>query len=287
MSKTSLRDSILGILVGLAAVSAIAALRSLLGGAVGAEMPLLLFTIAVLAAAATGGVWAGIVTTAVSLAVGTYLFVGLTPLSTSPVEWIRAVSFVIIGVAISVVLEMLRRRTRQLEEATEELSANQQIIARMAMEDQLTGLGNRRLFETALRSALSSVPREHSPVSLLIMDVDGLKRINDTFGHERGDELLRAVGSVLTERFRGGDTAYRVGGDEFAVILPGAGATEAAHIVARVVTAFAQIGPQFEGAGVSVGCASAPDDGADSLALVRTADSRMYEAKAARNSARI
>ena len=92
----------------------------------------------------------------------------------------------------------------------------------LAARDKLTGLYNRRLFEEQFDAAVARSQRNGEQLSLLVVDLDGLKRINDLGGHPSGDEALRALAESLVESSRAGDVACRLGGDEFAVILPGA-----------------------------------------------------------------
>jgi diguanylate cyclase (GGDEF)-like protein len=123
----------------------------------------------------------------------------------------------------------VRERTQALEQRNEELSrlrlaletANQR-LKRLVAVDALTGIANRRHFDRALDRELRRARRERLPLSLVFLDLDEFKRFNDTYGHARGDEVLRLVAQTLDETFRrGGDLVARYGGEEFAVVLPG------------------------------------------------------------------
>jgi diguanylate cyclase (GGDEF)-like protein len=123
----------------------------------------------------------------------------------------------------------VRERTRALEARNAELTqlrlaletANQR-LKRLVAVDALTGIANRRHFDRALERELRRARRENLPLSLVFLDLDEFKRFNDTYGHARGDEVLRLVARTLDETFRrGGDLVARYGGEEFAVILPG------------------------------------------------------------------
>ncbi|HEU4600534.1 MAG TPA: diguanylate cyclase [Steroidobacteraceae bacterium] len=133
-------------------------------------------------------------------------------------------------------------RTAALEARNEELTrlrlaletANQR-LKRLVAVDALTGIANRRHFDRVLERELRRARREHLPISLIFLDLDEFKRFNDTYGHARGDEVLRQVAQTLDETFRrGGDLVARYGGEEFAVILPGVDGKRAALYAERL-----------------------------------------------------
>src|SRR5690606_3238458 len=105
-------------------------------------------------------------------------------------------------------------------------------IERLALEDPLTGLPNRRAFERIHRRALARASRQGSRMALLLVDVDGLKPVNDSLGHDRGDILLRAIAERRSRVVRGEDLVCRIGGDEFGVVLDGIPSPAAAEEVA-------------------------------------------------------
>jgi diguanylate cyclase (GGDEF)-like protein len=158
-----------------------------------------------------------------------------------------------------------KRAEAALQESAERL-------AEMATTDRLTGLKNRREFERLL----GVIPQQ--PYSILAIDVDGLKPINDGLGHEAGDILLQAVAMTLRSLVRAWDVVARVGGDEFAVVLRGAGADEAAAIAERMRRAMHAVTVHERGARISVGWAAAPA-GADPSSTWRAADELLYRAK--------
>ncbi len=123
---------------------------------------------------------------------------------------------------------------QRLREIRRELRRDRDQADELARIDALTGLGNRRAFDEALKVELAVVDRSGSELSALIGDLDGFKPINDRFGHHAGDEALRVVAHTIRETVRRPDACFRWGGDEFAILLPGADADEAAEVAARV-----------------------------------------------------
>jgi diguanylate cyclase (GGDEF)-like protein/PAS domain S-box-containing protein len=155
-------------------------------------------------------------------------------------------------------------------------------LAHLAHHDSLTGLPNRVVLINCLEQALRSARRTGRPLAVLLLDLDGFKEINDTLGHDSGDELLRQVASRLTATLRDSDTVARLGGDEFAVVLPdtdASGATTAAKKVVAALDAPLVVAGRHTAIRGSVGVACYPGHGADVRALLRRADSAMYTAK--------
>lgn len=156
-----------------------------------------------------------------------------------------------------------------------------------ATHDALTGLPNRALFYDRLRQSMHSALRASGRLGILNIDMDGLKPINDGFGHRAGDAALREVATRMQAAVRRSDTVARIGGDEFAVILPNIGTRDDAH--AQSTRLARRVGEPFEfdghalQLGVSVGIAVLPDDGTDMNALIEHADHEMYEAKRMRS----
>lgn len=153
----------------------------------------------------------------------------------------------------------------------------------LANHDPLTGLPNRSYFQDFLGHALARAQRDKSQVSLLFIDLDRFKHINDTQGHEVGDQVLRIVANRLDEQLRADDFVARLGGDEFAVVLTHPPASRAASRVARkLIAALAEsfkLGQRRYAIGVSIGVSVYPDDGLDAHTLLRQADLAMYQAK--------
>ena len=153
-------------------------------------------------------------------------------------------------------------------------------VERLATRDGLTGLANRRLFEESLERETARSRRLGTPLSLLILDVDHFKQINDTYGHPAGDAVLREIGTAVAGSTKAFDVAARYGGDEFVVLLPGCNAVDASGVADRVR---AEVAHQVSDAPVtvSVGVATMPDNAVDAERLVAAADGALYEAKRA------
>jgi diguanylate cyclase (GGDEF)-like protein len=159
-------------------------------------------------------------------------------------------------------------------------------LAHLATTDSLTGLFNPRAFHNELSHELVRTARYREPFSLLLMDLDGLKRVNDQFGHEAGDEALRAVAEAIGSGLREIDLGARIGGDEFAVLAPRTDALAAIALAERLRTLVAKGVDDRSGRGstISIGIASVgPSTGAPPTAasLMAAADAALYAAKRA------
>lgn len=151
-----------------------------------------------------------------------------------------------------------------------------------AVTDPLTGLYNRRLFGEAFEKELNRARRYGSPLGLVILDLHRFKEVNDRYGHTRGDEVLRAAASTLKKTLRTSDFAYRIGGDEFAVLLPQTDAAQALALSHRVEVAFLETLEKLQlSVGVSMdhGVATFPQDGEQTDQLFHIADERLYRLK--------
>lgn len=165
--------------------------------------------------------------------------------------------------------EKVKERTSQLDE--------------LSRTDALTGLLNHRQFEETVTKSLRFAQRRMEPLTAVYLDVNEFKTINDTQGHQRGDEVLRAIGKIIKTISRADDTCFRAGGDEFCVIMTNCTEPEARdRFVARLNEAVAQ---GLEGVSVSCGIAqTGPVDFVDANTLIRVADDRMYQVKHAYRS---
>ena len=151
-----------------------------------------------------------------------------------------------------------------------------------ALIDALTGLGNHRAFQEELARQLDAARRHGNPLALLIVDVDDLKKVNDERGHAGGDELLAAMGRIASSALRRSDRAFRVGGDEFAVLLPHSNAATGLAVARRILaTALngSDPGNLADAFSVSIGVSSYPVPSAEGHQLYRQADAALYWCK--------
>jgi diguanylate cyclase (GGDEF)-like protein len=181
----------------------------------------------------------------------------------------------------------LRARVKvglRLQKALGDLAAKNEILEKLALTDVLTGLANRRAFVDALGSELARVHRHDHPASLLFLDLDAFKQVNDTHGHAVGDEVLAGFAQVLTRSCRRGDLAARIGGEEFAVLLPMTGRVPAALVAERIrrATESLPLGRSVEvPMTVSIGVAASEDspEPVEPSELLGRADAALYRAK--------
>jgi diguanylate cyclase (GGDEF)-like protein len=155
----------------------------------------------------------------------------------------------------------------------------------LAHHDPLTGLVNQRLFHDRVELELARGRRDGTGFAVMFLDLDGFKDVNDSLGHDAGDDLLRGVACRLSETIREGDTVARVGGDEFTILAPGAADPAEARRIATEVQEVFRTPIHADGrmlfTGVSIGVAVAPADGTTADELVKHADTAMYRAKTA------
>ncbi len=188
-----------------------------------------------------------------------------------------AAMMVVLGISLAALLGALvliwSRRERMHE------------LTLQASQDPLTGLKNRRRFEEDLRMELARAARERSEGALMMLDVDEFKRVNDTHGHPAGDRVIRQIADVLRRRTRETDVVARMGGDEFAIVLPRCSTAEAGRVAESISDALHDLLPPEDRVSpitVSVGVAMYGDDAATDFESVQAgADAAMYEAKQA------
>jgi len=177
----------------------------------------------------------------------------------------------------------------ELAKYQEELSRQKDILAYKANHDELTDLPNRALFNDRLVVAMEKAKRNKSAVSVFFLDIDFFKQINDQYGHDVGDEILKRFSQRLEECLRAADTLARIGGDEFMIILEEEKDLITSKAVAnKIIEAMQEpivLGESKLMISTSIGIAIYPQDAADAEALIKNADMAMYKAKeAGRNS---
>lgn len=211
-----------------------------------------------------------------------------------------------IGAYVFVVAESAYTRALKLHEAREELRASkeelvsqlaeitklQEQLRDQANHDSLTGLHNRRYLDSSLERELIRCGRAHQPLSLVLIDIDHFKQINDKHGHLAGDQVLKRLADLLGSEVRGSDIACRYGGEEFLLMLPGLSQDVAQERVEDWRKAFAASPARWEGIAVpatlSAGIATFPHNGTTAGALFKAADRALYQAKSdGRNKVRL
>ncbi|WP_455244150.1 diguanylate cyclase domain-containing protein [Petrachloros mirabilis] len=175
--------------------------------------------------------------------------------------------------------ELLARSVRYAIER----KRSEERLTYLAQYDHLTGLVNRALFRDRLIQAMARSKRLQQPMSLMLLDLDRFKSVNDTLGHDIGDELLKAVSERLKSCVREVDTVARMGGDEFTIILEGVSSAQSIVIVAKRITESISTAFELKGhsisIGISIGITVYPQDDQSIDELLKHADSAMYRAK--------
>jgi diguanylate cyclase (GGDEF)-like protein len=196
----------------------------------------------------------------------------------------RALAFnavVNIFVALGMHLLVFEDMTSELRRANRELASANEEVRRLAITDALTGCYNRRFFDQIERRELQRHRRYGSPLTVMFVDVNHFKELNDTLGHDMGDAALRAIGELLRRNLRGSDYVIRWGGDEFMLLLTCTFA-QAQHKAAELKAAFAADPATSAlpgGVGLSAGAAQVAPDAPDLNDALRLADQRMYDDK--------
>lgn len=191
-------------------------------------------------------------------------------------------SLVLIAI-ISILWRLQSKLVASRRHEVEVQMAHARQVEYLAYHDGLTGLPNRSLFSKLLGQSLALSQREGRTLAVMFLDLDHFKQINDTLGHDAGDELLKEVARRLQSSLRASDTVARLGGDEFVVILPDIAArdyalTVASKIIAAVARPYLLSGQEFR-VTASIGISTFPDGGLDEQTLTKNADIAMYKAK--------
>jgi diguanylate cyclase (GGDEF)-like protein len=177
----------------------------------------------------------------------------------------------------------MRLLEKRVQQRTEELEKAKQNIEHLANHDTLTGLPNRRLFNEHTSQAIKLACRKKIKFSLLIIDLDHFKRINDTFGHMLGDQVLKKVADRFNEGLRESDLICRWGGDEFAILaFDIVNKSDVVKIITRILNAFdrrIEVNGRSFDIGMSIGAAIYPTNGEDQQSLFKNADAALYKAK--------
>jgi diguanylate cyclase (GGDEF)-like protein len=173
-------------------------------------------------------------------------------------------------------IDLLLARTRTLLE----FKAYLDVCEEAAFTDHLTGLANRRRFERQLEREVARVERFEHPFTLLMIDIDNFKNLNDNFGHDAGDEAIRRLSKVLCEGTRGIDLAARIGGEEFAVLLVETSREGGFEVAERLRAAIKVLEiPKARHITASFGVAECPIDAQTAAGVLKAADVALYEAK--------
>jgi len=193
----------------------------------------------------------------------------------SPALW-NVFTRLAIFLTIALGAAAMRADRKRLQEMLEEEK-------RVARVDALTGLENGRSFRDLVAQDLARAARGRTPISVIYVDIDNFKAVNDRHGHAAGDALLADIGAVLRTQLRSGDRAARLGGDEFAMLLWGAGGAEGSQVAERVVAAVTELGRRHPDAriGASAGISTPSSLDTTVQQLLHDADEAMYEVKRA------
>jgi diguanylate cyclase (GGDEF)-like protein len=186
------------------------------------------------------------------------------------------------GIGLASMLISLSVTWKAFTSLRRQVSDTELDLKRMAWYDPVTKLPNRNLFQQRLRDALDAAKTRRQHVAVLFIDLDNFKLVNDTLGHDAGDILLITISERLRGLLRTGDTVCRMGGDEFVILLHPAERHDAQTVAVRALETVAHPVAVYEQqvyVGASIGIACYPDDGLDAVALLRCADTAMYQAK--------
>jgi diguanylate cyclase (GGDEF)-like protein len=179
--------------------------------------------------------------------------------------------------------QALREANRRLEAQLRHIHELHEQMREQAIRDDLTGVHNRRHFVEVAERELERARRHGAALSLVMMDIDHFKNVNDLYGHPTGDVALKAVGSMLSATTRVGDLAFRLGGEEFAVLLVAMGHEDAMQRAEKWRSTLAEMSVPVDGTTLrltaSFGVASFPQQSGTLVELMKIADTRMYRAK--------
>jgi diguanylate cyclase (GGDEF)-like protein len=177
----------------------------------------------------------------------------------------------------------LRRSREELDSVNAELQDRNRELQQLSITDELTGLYNRKHLMDTLNAEVTRSKRNRHSFALLVVDIDHFKRVNDTYGHQKGDEVLRLLGDVFRETVRSCDYVARYGGEEFILMLPEVGAAGGLEVAERIRARVAteRVNPKGDRITVSIGMAMFPEHGDRPDMLFQQADQALYAAKKA------
>lgn len=241
----------------------IAGLVALLAGAVGGPHGFWLGLPGVLLAGSIGATAGSATACAAPVLLADAAAASLFPGSSIPPLWL----VVIVPASCLLVLYEMGRRLR----------GERDLMQQAAFSDPLTGLANRRMLLSVAAHEIARHRRAQERFTVVMLDLDGFKLLNDRFGHAAGDQMLRDVARALSRALRSQDTVARLGGDEFCVIAPATASPR--PLTDKIVAAVADAASGHRGVRTSVGVAAFPEDGGTIELLLRTADQRLMSAK--------
>ena len=234
----------------------------------------------------------GFVSAIVAIACGALATIAVLGLKFSPhTDWpSTALTMVCLSLYLLIVANVAFTRNLRLSEARnqlhqqlEKIHALQSQLSEQANRDPLTGLYNRRYLDSTLLRELARCERDAEPLSLMLIDIDHFKQVNDTYGHLAGDEVLKNLATLLNEQARSADVVCRFGGEEFLLVLPNMPPAVARARADQWRTAFAARPIVVDTipiqATLSIGIASYPEHGTSPQTLIRCADQALYRAK--------
>jgi diguanylate cyclase (GGDEF)-like protein len=186
------------------------------------------------------------------------------------------------------IIELQEEVRQRIANRTNVLERTIASLRNQAVRDPLTGLYNRRMLDQLLPQLIAQLQTEHKSLTLMMIDLDYFKILNDTLGHAVGDELLKSIGQIVHSTIRNGDFGFRYGGDEFVLLLPGCETAVAARIGERLASLVSSLGKTYKlepGPRLSIGIGTIAElSQPTAAALLKRADDRLYEAKAKRGT---
>lgn len=215
----------------------------------------------------------GFILTIPFMLAATWCYLARYAIPTNAAGWIDLGNALLCGVLVIIFVHLYESRRAKAHEE----------LARLAQTDALTGVANRGCFEQALKRSIQEAQRSHTQLTLVVLDVDHFKSVNDRWGHEAGDTVLRHVCVTLQQRLRGTDLLGRLGGEEFGLLLRDIEPAQAEPLVQQLRAQIAALHVEYAGQTIVVsatfGLAQWPIDGSTADELYRCADKRMYQGK--------